>query len=367
MFKSVCLVTFLVYFASAERISNVESPTWQRRTTEDYSYLPSGGDRASSYDREDSGSRGSSWGSSGSVTSRPGRPTYSWERDSATTAGRVSYLDRFTTASPYGSGRDRDYDTGRYSGVSSRRPSYQTDRWGDVIGGDETTRRSSFDRESAWDSRTTTSRWVSRDTTRYSSGWESGSSGRGSSYNREEAYLRIQVELIKLTNEKGLTIEGSKCDTFGSCDPVVYAYIDTDRPNADFPGSRDSKYWPKVFEIDDKNTIDFRNANLSRDVCGLPYRDAKLRVLVEDKDSVSANDVIAKFDCPIVSEPDTSETFSKWQSGTCTSSTPTAPKAVTLTVRYKIFSVPRIRCDPDSGAVRVVGGTTAKPQTTRHR
>ncbi|XP_055341507.1 uncharacterized protein LOC129590352 [Paramacrobiotus metropolitanus] len=368
MFKAAFLLTFMVYCAASERISNVESPSWNRRTTtEDYGYL-SGRDRdssrwgssGSSYDRDND-----RWGS---ATERPGshRFTYSWERDST----RSSYLDRFTTQSPYDSDRYDRYD------YSSRRPSYQTDRWGDAIGG--TTRSpyvtwsSGRDATDRWGNRATTDRWGYRDTTdRWgSSGSGSGSywdrttsrwgSGHGSNndrdrFDRNEAYVRIIAELKKLTNDKGLTIDGSKCDTFGQCDPVFKVYLDTERPNAEFPGARDSKYWPTVFHVDDSNSPDIRNGTVTRDVCGVPYRDATLRVLVEDKDGLSSNDIINNFDCSITREPDSSETFAMWHDGVCTAKK--QGDKMKLTFRYKVFVIPRSRCDPNSGAL---GGTTTK-------
>ena len=48
--------------------------------------------------------------------------------------------------------------------------------------------------------------------------------------------------------------------------------IHSERPNAEFPGSRDQKYWPKLFETDDNNSPSFSNANVTREVCGVPYR-----------------------------------------------------------------------------------------------
>jgi len=368
MLKAVCLVTFAVYCVSAERISNVESPSWNRRTTtEDYGY---GRDRASSYDRDESvrgagssdlgGSRYGSdygvtdrWGSP--VTSSPGRHTYSWERST----GRSSYLDHFTTQSPYESSYDR---------YSSRRPSYQTDRWGDPIGGSGTTRSSwgsSSDRDrtdrygdtfgSVWD-RTTSRYGLGSYTTRSWLHSDRDSHGSASRYDRNEAYVRIQIELVKFSNDKGVTIDGSKCDSFGQCDPIVRGFLDTERPNADFPGARDSKYWPVIFQTDDKNTFDFRNANLTRDVCGVPYRDVTLRVLIEDEDAISKNDIVNKFDCPITREPDSSEILATWHSNICT---PKQQSQMKLTFRYKVYVIPRSRCDTTSGVLNL-GATTKR-------
>jgi len=197
----------------------------------------------------------------------------------------------------------------------------------------------------------------------------SSSSGRGSSpsrFDRNNAYVRVLIELAKLTNEKGLTIDGKKCDTFGTCDPLVHAYIDTDRPNADYPGTIDFKYWPVVYQTDDNNSPDFTRANLTREVCGTPYREATLRVYIEDDDT-GRNDVINKFDCDISREPDSSEALAAWHTGTCTSRASNAEaKKMRLSFRYKVFVISSSRCDATIGQIRVAGGTTAKPVKSRH-
>ena len=82
---------------------------------------------------------------------------------------------------------------------------------------------SAYERTSAWG--------LGRTTPRYgSSGDRESVYGSGSArdaFDRNSAYVRIQAELVKLTNEKGLTSTGAKCDTFGACDTMCYGYIDT--------------------------------------------------------------------------------------------------------------------------------------------
>lgn len=371
MFKSICLVTFMVCLAVSERISNQGSPTWERRTTEDpYGY--SGRDRSPTFDRDQEVNLRPA-GSSDYATDRPsGRFTYSWDRTEAPSRGsptRESYLDRFTTersASPYDRNRDSyssgsDRDSGSsYDRYSSRRPSYATDRYGDVIGG-QTTRRSGYvtmyttnswrDRDSdsrrpsAWDSRTTRSYGgLDRDRDRY---------------DRNEAYLRIEFELIKLTNEKGVNIDGSKCDTFGACDPICFAYIDTERPNSDFPGARtDLKLFTQVFETDDNNSPTFTKANITREVCGDPFSSATARVYCEDKDSIGSSDMINKWDCPLSKDPEFSEVLASWTTGECRAQK--QADKMKLTYRFKIHTIPRARCDPRVGGLPASGATTRR-------
>jgi hypothetical protein len=296
-------------------------------------------------------------------------------------AQRSSYLDRFTTQSPYDSPYDRDrhrepaagsYD--RYGSATSRRPSYATDKWGDAVGG------SGHHHEHAgYGSETPAGSyggsWGRQTTSRYGSGsgsgssWGSGSgSAAGSRFDKNDAYVRIQVEFVRFTNDKGIAWDGSKCDTFTDCDPVVTAYIDTERPFAEFPGSVDSQHWPQILRLEKRNTFDFaKHNNLTRDVCGAPYKRATLRVLVEDHDGASKNDLMNKFDCDLSAEPDTNGFASTWQTENCTpKATNAEAKKMRLTIRYKVFQVQRFQCDPNTGKINVAGGTTAKPTTPRH-
>lgn len=376
----ILIVTFLVCGSLAERISNVESPTWSRRTTEGYGFsagsVSSGRDRSPSFDGdvEVRPYAGSSYPYG--TTDSPRRFTYSWENTDASVT-RSSYLDRFTTQRPIGSASGSAYDRDSYGYAGSRRPSYQTDRWGDPVGGERTTPRSPYQSDYTTDrwslsggsGRDRTSAWGSggsRTTSRYGSDsdniWGSSGSSSRDSFDPNNAYLRIQAELVKLTNEKGITSTGSKCDTFGACDTMCYGYLDTERPNAEFPGSRDTKYWPKLFETDDNNSPTFSNANVTRDVCGLPYREATFRVYCEDRDTINSNDLINKWDCNIQRSPE-GETFATWHSGDCT------PKfqadKMRLTFRYKVYTIGRSRCDPTSGAI--AGGSTPRSTSTSSR
>ena len=51
--------------------------------------------------------------------------------------------------------------------------------------------------------------------------------GRSNAASPGGNFLRIKVEIIKLTNDLGLKSNGGSCDTFGTCDPVCYANLDT--------------------------------------------------------------------------------------------------------------------------------------------
>ncbi|OQV20341.1 hypothetical protein BV898_05627 [Hypsibius exemplaris] len=126
-----------------------------------------------------------------------------------------------------------------------------------------------------------------------------------------EMYVRIQAEIIKLTNEKGLTSVNSYCDTLGACDPVCYAHLDTDRPNAEWPGGVALDYWPEIIRVDNNNSP-YINKSITRDSCAKPYRESVLRVYCEDYDPASSNDLINQWECPITRNPADSENGAPW-------------------------------------------------------
>jgi len=196
---TIALFALLIGGSFAERNPDVESRPWHR-TTASYGFDgrgSSGRDRSPSFGGDEESVR-PAFGSDSSYD----RATDSPRRFTSAVIRRIvnrrtnpprgpsgsSYLDRFTTQRPYGSRTNGEYDSdteydrdddsrgteygyGRYP--SSRRPSYQTDRWGDAIGGEQTTQRSAYgygrdrdttdrwglsggrDRTSAWGKRTT--------------------------------------------------------------------------------------------------------------------------------------------------------------------------------------------------------------------
>jgi len=84
-------------------------------------------------------------------------------------------------------------------------------------------------------------------------------------------------------------------------------------------------------------------------------------VLVEDHDGASKNDLINKFDCEISGEPETTS-FVSWQTQNCVGKATNAEaRKQALTIRYKIYQVQRFQCDSNTGAIKVLGGTTPKP------
>jgi len=79
-------------------------------------------------------------------------------------------------------------------------------------------------------------------------------------------YFRVETELVRISNQAGLQSSGSVCDKTDACDTQVYAYLDTEKPTASFPGSLAVKAIPNVFKSTDNNNPNI-NVVLTRDIC----------------------------------------------------------------------------------------------------
>ncbi|OQV18546.1 hypothetical protein BV898_07371 [Hypsibius exemplaris] len=186
------------------------------------------------------------------------------------------------------------------------------------------------------------------------SGSRGSGSGFGSSFDRtttqdptKNYYVRIIASLIQLNNSKSATATGSSCATFGKCDPIVFADLDTDRPNANWPGARDTKLWSQVFTGKSLDSFNVGIDNITKDICGQNYREADLRVRVEDKKTLTSNAVINEFDCPINRVPQESQITATWSP--VTMCLPRFPKGMqSLSFRYKVFYVSRFSCGMDT-------------------
>ncbi|XP_055348312.1 uncharacterized protein LOC129595351 [Paramacrobiotus metropolitanus] len=189
--------------------------------------------------------------------------------------------------------------------------------------------------------------------------------GRGTAHlgDPNDQYIRVEAELIKLTNDGGVTANNAYCDTFGACDPRVFAHLDTDRPNAEWPGAVAVEYWPQVFEADNVNSP-LINKKIKRDSCAKPYKDAVLRVYAEDYDPASHNDQINQWQCPITRKAAESEIEAQWSPvAECVPKFhPGKMNSVTLTYRYRVFRINKSQCDASliASTPRTVGATTPR-------
>jgi len=176
------------------------------------------------------------------------------------------------------------------------------------------------------------------------SGSFSGSGSGSSSSRGDNNYVRIDAAIVKLSNNAGKVSSGSSCSTFGKCDPLVYANLDTERPNANWPGATDVKFWPLLLSAKGTNDLNVGITNITKRYCGQRYSEANLRVRVEDKKMLTSNGVINEFDCPINRDPAPSAMSATWSpEAQCI---PRFPKGgQQLSYKYKVYFIDRLDCD----------------------
>ncbi|XP_055346732.1 uncharacterized protein LOC129594164 [Paramacrobiotus metropolitanus] len=124
-------------------------------------------------------------------------------------------------------------------------------------------------------------------------------SGAGVDGDNFPDYFRVEVEIQRLENEKGILSNGKNCDVFGGkCDPRVQVFVDVDQPLSPWPGSSESKeyQWPQIFEASNVNSPTI-GKSVTRDVCGGSVNKVNARVSVLDVDTATSNDHINNFDC----------------------------------------------------------------------
>jgi hypothetical protein len=176
-------------------------------------------------------------------------------------------------------------------------------------------------------------------------GSDTGSSFSGSSSRKGDPnYVQIIASLVRLSNSKGQISTGSTCASFGGkCDPLVFANLDTERPNAAWPGATDVKFWPLLLSAKKSNDLDIQISNITKRYCGNPYKEANLRVHIEDKKTLSSNGLINEFDCPITRDPARDQMSATWSPEmTCIARFPKGGQ--TLTYKYKVFYVDKFGC-----------------------
>jgi len=160
-------------------------------------------------------------------------------------------------------------------------------------------------------------------------------------------YLRIKVEIIKLTNDQGLKWNGGGCDLLGTCDPVCYAHLDTERPNADWPGAKPDSTWPTIYGVDNVNSPNI-GVTIKKDICGTIYHEANLRIFCMDRDPATKNDLINNWDCPINRLPAHSEHTAEWSPEFNCLPKYQADK-MALSYRYQIYRIGRSQCNSTLG------------------
>ncbi|GAU99603.1 hypothetical protein RvY_10576 [Ramazzottius varieornatus] len=146
--------------------------------------------------------------------------------------------------------------------------------------------------------------------------------------------IRVEAEIVQLTNDEGILADGSRCDIFRNpCDPACYADFDLLAPTAAFPGG--TTKFTKLKQLNDYNSP-VLDATIDRTFCSKLYKEASLRVYCEDVDAASDVDLINRWNCPINRPLKSNEKFAEWtQPADCLPQFQAG--RMRLTYRYKIY------------------------------
>ncbi|XP_055334652.1 uncharacterized protein LOC129585811 [Paramacrobiotus metropolitanus] len=169
-------------------------------------------------------------------------------------------------------------------------------------------------------------------------------------------FFRVEMEIVRLSNQAGIQASGSSCDKLDACDTWVYSYIDTEKPTASFPGSLAVSAIPKVFESVDNNSPNI-NALITRDICN-PKDVANIRAVgrvhVMDHNKVLSDSLINDFDCSVGGAVANNQQSAAWTDSQCIAKH--VPKKMQLFARTRIYRIP-----PGDCTNARLSATTEKP------
>ncbi|XP_055354081.1 uncharacterized protein LOC129599782 [Paramacrobiotus metropolitanus] len=195
--------------------------------------------------------------------------------------------------------------------------------------------------------------------------------GRGRHGHRSQhpEYVRVEVELLKMSNEGAIDHKNAYCDLNGNaCDPVVLASLDTEHSFKEWPGPSDPAFWSEVFRVDNTNSPTL-NKLLTKDSCGRPFRSAVARVIAEDLDHWDARTLINHWQCPVTKALVAGSRDAAQWSGPlpCISRyRPVEGKdVITLTFRYKAYQIAPGECQSNPTSTLRPGAVTMTTRTTR--
>ncbi|XP_055337275.1 uncharacterized protein LOC129587508 [Paramacrobiotus metropolitanus] len=121
---------------------------------------------------------------------------------------------------------------------------------------------------------------------------------------------RVEFKLYNYTSS-GTLHNGDKCDIGTHCDPRLKGYVDTEKPDAPWPGPLPMEKWALIYEgLDIANTARL-NKIVSRDFCASPYKKSNLRVQVDEIDPTRV-DKMEQFMCLSGRDVARSERSAEW-------------------------------------------------------
>jgi len=151
---------------------------------------------------------------------------------------------------------------------------------------------------------------------------------------------RVEFKLYNYTSS-GQLHDGQKCDIGTHCDPRLKGYVDTEKPDAAWPGPLPLDKWALIYEGLDIADTARLNKIVSRDICTGTYRKANLRVQVDEVDPTRI-DKMEQFMCVSGRDVQRSEAGAHWSNPTsCEAHYQRKNK---LMYSWRAFTIPAREC-----------------------
>jgi len=161
-------------------------------------------------------------------------------------------------------------------------------------------------------------------------------------------FYRIEVELGHMENVMGTQANGQYCDEITACDPIIYTYVDVEKPLAAWPAKAASEQIMLTWR---RNTNSYEiNQTIYKDICGGGLSNVNARVEIMDEDFFGKYDLIERFDCKFyppaaevangISQLGASSYYREWAPMSECQAVHIKPKGaqVRLMFRWRVFS-----------------------------
>ncbi|OQV18557.1 hypothetical protein BV898_07383 [Hypsibius exemplaris] len=171
--------------------------------------------------------------------------------------------------------------------------------------------------------------------------------------------IQVEIELIRLENPYGISVDGPCDPMLAGCDTRIFAYIDWENPFATWPGSRPFSAEDLIFEVEEPvpTSMDIRRI-MTNHVCAAPYRGFALRVQVMDEDKLfrAPDDLINNFNCISKQKPTEWMELARWSNDTYCDAVKNQP-GVSLMFRSRVFKVAGPPCSLAPDLTLTVGAS----------
>ncbi|GAV06366.1 hypothetical protein RvY_16375 [Ramazzottius varieornatus] len=176
-------------------------------------------------------------------------------------------------------------------------------------------------------------------------------------------FYRIEVELGELENSQGYQANGQFCDEVTQCDPVIYAYIDVEKPLSPWPAKNPTDMNMLTW-MRNSNSYGI-NSTTVKDICGGGLGNINARIEVQDEDFLGKYDLIEQFECkfyPTIAdrlggqENDIDRTAARFKEWTpfseCTAKH--QPEKLRLFYRWRVYAIDISECGQEPKPVSTV-------------